>query len=178
MNSRLYVPLIWTLSLAVPLAVGVLMTPGLIPPIDLGFNPYLLAKLNAVINSAVTVLLIMGYIFIRQGKRAAHQRAMVSAFVLSSLFLVSYVLYHISVGHTVYCEAGLVPKGVYLTILLTHIALSVTIIPLASFSIYRALSERFDKHKRLARITFPLWLYVSITGVLVYFMIAPCHPVG
>jgi putative membrane protein len=177
MNPRTYVPLIWTFSIAVPVVVGILLTPGLIPRLELGFSPYILAKLNATINGTVSVLLLAGYLLIRAGKRDLHKMAMLGAFGLSALFLVSYVLYHLSVGHTPYCEDGLVPRNVYFFVLLSHILLSVTIIPLASFSIYRALSERFDPHKKLARITFPLWLYVSVTGVLVYLFIAPCHPV-
>ncbi len=175
MNDRLYIPMIWVASIIVPVVVGILLTPGLIPPIHLGFNPYILPKLNAAINSMVAICLVVGVVMIRQKQIRFHRLMMLSAFGLSAIFLVSYVLYHLSVGHTPYCEDGLVSKSIYYFTLISHILLSVTIIPLASFSIYRALSERFDKHRRIAKITFPLWLYVSITGVLVYFFIAPCH---
>lgn len=170
-----YVRIIWLVSLIVPVVVGVLLTPGLIPPLQLGFDPLILPKLNASINSSVSVLLIVGYILIRSGKRDLHRLAMLSAFGLSALFLVSYVLYHLSVGHTPYCEAGLVSKPLYLIVLVSHILLSVSIIPLASFSIFRAWQGEFSNHKKIARITLPLWLYVSITGVLVYLFIAPCY---
>lgn len=175
MNDRIYIPLIWTFSIVVPVAVGILLTPGLLPPISLGFDATILPKVNATINSIVSVLLILGFIFIRQKKITLHRTMMLSAFTLSAIFLITYVLYHLASGHVVYCEEGLVPKPVYYVVLISHILLSVTIIPLASFSIYRALSEKFDKHRKLARITFPLWLYVSVTGVLVYLFIAPCH---
>lgn len=175
MNDRLYVPVIWVFSIIVPVLVGILLTPGLVPPLKLGFDPYVLPKLNAAINSLVSICLIVGIIMIKRRQIQFHRAMMLSAFGLSAIFLISYVLYHLSVGHTPYCADGLVPNGVYYFTLITHILLSVTIIPLASFSIYRALSERFDRHKKIARITFPLWLYVSITGVLVYFFIAPCH---
>ncbi|MEL6193975.1 MAG: DUF420 domain-containing protein [Bacteroidota bacterium] len=175
LNSKVYVPVIWVASVAVPIVVGILMTPGLLPPLKLGFDPYILPKLNAIINSMVSVLLVAGVVLIKQKRKEAHKAVMLSAFGLSALFLVSYVLYHLSVGHTVYCEDGIVPKPVYLVILLSHILLSVTIIPLASFTIYRGLNEKFDKHMKLARITFPLWLYVSVTGVLVYWFMSPCH---
>ncbi|MEM6631183.1 MAG: DUF420 domain-containing protein [Bacteroidota bacterium] len=175
LNNKVYVPLIWAFSIIVPVLVGILLTPGLIPPIQMGFDPLVLPKINAGINSTVSVLLVMGYIFIRTGNIRMHRISMLSAFGLSAIFLITYVLYHLSVGHTPYCEAGLVPKSLYYFTLLSHILLSVTIIPLASFSIYRAWNETFDRHKKLARVTFPLWLYVSITGVLVYFFIAPCY---
>jgi putative membrane protein len=178
MNDRIYVPAIWTVSILIPLAVGILLTPGLLPKIELGFNPLVLPKLNATINSTVSVLLIAGFIFIRAGKIRWHRLSMLSAFILSAFFLVSYVLYHLSAGHTPYCGDGLVAPAVYYVTLISHILLSVTIVPLASFSIYRALSENFDRHRRIAKITFPLWLYVSVTGVLVYLFIAPCYGVA
>lgn len=176
-KDKVYVPLIWVFSVVVPLVVGFLMNPRLGISIDWGFNPYILPKLNAGINSLVSIFLVMGIVFIKQKNRIWHQRSMVTAFTLSALFLVSYVMYHLAVGHTPYCADGLVPTPLYYVILISHVLLSVVIIPLASFSIFRALNERYDKHRKLARITFPLWLYVSVTGVLVYFLIAPCHPV-
>jgi len=177
LNDKFYVPLIWGVSILVPVVVGILLTPGLIPPIELGFNPYLLSKINALINSTVSILLMLGVIFIRNRKIQLHRTMMIGAFALSAVFLVLYVLYHLSVGHTPYCGDGLVPANIYYFFLITHIALSVTIIPLASFSIYRALNMRYEKHKKLAKITFPLWLYVAVTGVLVYMFISPCHPI-
>lgn len=174
-SNQRFKPLIWAVSIVVPLVVALLLNPR-IPKIELGFDTYIFPKINAAINSTVSLLLIAGYIFIRRGQRKLHQYAMVSAFALSALFLVSYVLYHMSTASTPHCEGSPVPRALYLIILFSHIALSVTIIPLASFSIFHALGSRFDAHKRLTRYTFPLWLYVSITGVLVYLFISPCYP--
>ena len=174
-NDKIYVPIIWVLSVAVPLLVGILMRPGLIPKIDPGFDPYILPKIYSSINAFVAVLLVAGFLAIKNRKINLHRNIMLTAFSLSGLFLVLYVIFHLSAGSTPYCEEGLVPKSVYLFVLLTHILLSATIIPLASFSIYRGLSEKYDKHRKLAKITFPLWLYVAITGPLVYFMISPCY---
>ena len=172
-NDKVFLPLIWVVSIVVPILVGILMTPGLIPKLGLSFQS-VLPKINAGINSTVSVLLVLGIVFIKQGKKELHKRMMLSAFTLSALFLVVYVLYDLSAGQRPFCEESWVSAPVYYTILVSLVFLSVTIIPLASFSIYRALNENFTKHKRMARITFPLWLYVSVTVVLVYFMIAPC----
>jgi putative membrane protein len=174
MNDRVLKPLIWAVSILVPLAVAVLLNPRF-PQLDIGFDTSFLPKLNAALNSGVTILLITGYILIRKGKIRQHKAAMLSAFGLSAVFLISYVLYHLSTGHTPYCEAGPVPPIVYYVVLISHIFLSIFIVPMALFTIYRALSERFDRHRKIARITLPLWLYVSITGVLVYFLISPCY---
>lgn len=173
-NPKLYIPLIWTFSIAVPLLVGILLNPRLGIHLDLGFDASVLSDLIAIINSTVAVLLMAGFYFIKQRNIKLHRASMLAAFGLSALFLVIYILYHLTVGHRVYCEAGMVPKAVYYFTLISHIGLSVFIIPLASFSIFRALSENYDKHRKLARITFPLWLYVSISGVLVYVFISPC----
>ena len=174
-NDKVYIPVIWTLTIAIPVIVGILLNPRLEFRLNLGFDPYILPKINAGINSTVSVLLILGFLFIRLRKITWHRRMMLSAFGLSALFLVFYVLYHLAVGHTPYCDEGPVSDIFYYFILFSHIGLSVFIVPLASFSIYRALSERFDRHRRLAKITLPLWLYVSVTGVLVYFFISPCY---
>lgn len=175
LNDKVYIPVIWALTIAIPLVVGILLNPGLGFRLNLGFDPYILPKINAGINSTVSVLLILGFLFIRMRNITWHRRMMLSAFSLSAIFLVFYVLYHLAVGHTPYCNEGPVTRSFYYFILFSHIGLSVFIVPLASFSIYRALSERFDRHRKLARITFPLWLYVSVTGVLVYFFISPCY---
>ncbi|MEO0471243.1 MAG: DUF420 domain-containing protein [Bacteroidota bacterium] len=167
--------LIWFFSIAVPIIVGILVNPRLHIKIDPGFDPFILPKLNATINSLVSICLVIGLVMIKRGQKEIHRRFMVSAFVLSAIFLVSYVLYHLSAGSQPYCADNLAPKWLYFVILFTHIPLSVFIIPLASFSIFRALSEQYDRHKKLARITFPLWLYVSVTGVLVVVMNSACY---
>lgn len=173
-SERAYKRLIWGVSIVVPLLVAVMLSPSF-PQLQLGFDTSWLPTLNASINSGVALLLVLGLVFIKRGQRVWHQRSMMGALILSALFLVSYVLYHISTGHTSYCDAGPVPAPVYYFVLISHITLSSIIIPLALFTVFRALSERFDKHRKLARITFPIWLYVAVTGVMVYFFISPCY---
>ncbi|MDP5169122.1 MAG: DUF420 domain-containing protein [Bacteroidia bacterium] len=179
LNSKKIVPWIWVVSIVVPVVVGVLLNPkmeGLIPfPEGFVAMARKLPFVNAGINSLVSILLVAGVVLIKRGNREWHQKAMISAFVLSAIFLVTYVTYHLSVGHVGYCEENLAPKWLYFTILITHIGLSVTIVPLASFSIFRALNKTFERHKKLTRIAFPLWLYVSVTGVLVVIMNSGCY---
>ncbi|MBL8169932.1 MAG: DUF420 domain-containing protein [Acidobacteria bacterium] len=129
-----------------------------------------LPTLNAILNSISAILLITGYALIRQKKRHAHRWAMVSAFVTSTLFLISYLIYHYHAGSVKFQGQGTI-RLVYFTILLTHTVLAVVIVPLIFITFSRALSNRFDKHRQIARWTLPLWLYVSVTGVLVYLML-------
>jgi putative membrane protein len=136
---------------------------------------YALPHLNATLNSISALLLITGYIFIRRRNIAAHRRCMISAFIASVLFLISYLTYHWFHGSTPFTGAGWV-RPLYFTILLTHTVLAVVVAPLAIVTLVRALSERFDKHRRIARWTFPVWLYVSVTGVIVYLMLYQIYP--
>ena len=129
-----------------------------------------LPALNALLNGASALLLAAGYFFIRRGKVAAHKLCMLSAFGLSALFLVSYLTYHYHSGSTTFTGQGW-SRPVYFSILISHIVLAATIVPLALITLYRALKKRFVVHRRLARRTLPLWLYVSITGVLIYLML-------
>lgn len=167
-------PLIWAVSIIVPLLVGGLLS-AREPFVQFDFNTYIFPKINAGINSVVTLLLLVGLYLIKKKRIDLHKKVMLTAFGLSALFLVSYVLYHISTPHTAYCEDGPVPKALYLFILITHIGLSIFIVPLASFSIFHGLSLSVAKHRKLVRFSFPIWLYVSLTGVLVYLMISPCY---
>lgn len=131
--------------------------------------------INACINSAVSLLLVIGYLIIKGTKNKKwHQFFMLSSFVLSACFLVSYVLYHMVMPHTEYCRVGVI-KIIYLTLLLTHIVLAAVILPLILYTIYFSTMGKIDRHKRIARWTFPLWLYVSISGVAVYLLISPCY---
>jgi uncharacterized membrane protein YozB (DUF420 family) len=129
-----------------------------------------LPALNATLNGLATVLLLTGWVCIRTGRRAAHRAAMTAALVTSALFLTSYVIYHANAGSKPYQGTGVV-RSVYLTILLTHVVLAAAIVPLVLVTVIRALSERFDAHRRIARWTLPLWLYVSVTGVVIYLML-------
>jgi len=129
-----------------------------------------LPALNAALNATSAVLLLVGWRLIRRGRIQAHRRAMLAAVTTSTLFLVSYVVYHVQVGSVRFQGRGVL-RVVYFTILTTHTILAVAIVPLVLVTLVRALQARFDRHRRLARITFPLWSYVSVTGVVIYWML-------
>ena len=129
-----------------------------------------LPALNASLNALATVFLVTGWVLIRQKKRDAHRACMLAAIAVSTAFLTSYLIYHFNVGSVPFQKQGPI-RTVYLTILLTHIVLAVVIVPLIFMSLSRALTSRFDRHRRIARWTLPLWLYVSVTGVIVYLML-------
>lgn len=133
---------------------------------DLSFMP----GVNAALNATSATLLLLGLGAIRSGRREVHKRLMVSAFAASAVFLVGYVLYHYAHGDTRYEGVGPV-RIAYLTILITHVILSIVMLPMILTTFYLAARERFAAHKRLARWTLPIWLYVSITGVVIYFML-------
>jgi len=128
------------------------------------------AALNASLNGTSAVLLACGYAAIRSGKMAVHKRFMVSAFWVSVVFLISYVIYHIRVGHVVFHGQGWI-RPVYFTLLTSHTALAIVIVPLILVTLRRAWMEKYDKHRIIARWTLPLWFYVCITGVIVYLMV-------
>jgi uncharacterized membrane protein YozB (DUF420 family) len=136
----------------------------------------LLPSVNAVLNAASALLLTAGYHFIRRRRVAAHKACMVSAFVLSILFLASYLYYHAQVGSVRFTGVGWI-RPVYFTILVTHTALAAVVPPLAIVTIHRAWRGRFESHRRIARWTLPIWLYVSVTGVIVYWMLYHLAPV-
>jgi uncharacterized membrane protein YozB (DUF420 family) len=129
-----------------------------------------LPTINASLNALCTVLLIYGYTLIRQGKREQHKRVMLSAFAVSIIFLICYLVYHYNVGSVPYQGQGAM-RTVYFTILISHVILAALVPVLAILTLWRAFQERFDKHRKIAKITFPIWLYVSITGVIVYLML-------
>lgn len=136
-----------------------------------------LPALNAVLNSLTAVALLAGFYFIRQKNVLAHRAMMGTAFGLGALFLVSYVAYHSQVDSTKFGGVGTV-RLVYFLLLLTHISLAVVTVALVLFTLYFALTGQYTKHKAIARWTFPVWLYVSVTGVIVYCMIAPYYAAG
>ena len=129
-----------------------------------------LPAVNAILNSVAFGLLIAGYVMIKRGRRTAHKRFMIAAFVVSILFLSSYLTYRFWGEEKRFSGQGLI-RPIYFFILITHVALAATIPILASRTLYLALRGRFDQHRRIARVTFPLWIYVSITGVLVYLLL-------
>ena len=129
-----------------------------------------LPAVNATLNATAAALLICGYILIRRGRKQAHKRVMLAAFVTSSVFLVCYLIYHWQVGSVRFPHPGAV-RTVYLSILATHTLLAAAVPPLAIVTLSRGLSARFDKHRAIARWALPVWLYVSVTGVVVYLML-------
>jgi uncharacterized membrane protein YozB (DUF420 family) len=129
-----------------------------------------LPTVNAVLNTTTTVLLLAGWGLVRRGRRGAHRLAMLAALTTSSLFLVSYLAYHFEVGSVRFSGAGAI-RAVYLSILFSHTVLAAVIVPLVLVTVWRALGGRFEAHRALARYTLPLWLWVSVSGVVVYWML-------
>jgi putative membrane protein len=142
--------------------------------VDPGFDVHLFARLNAIINSIVSVLLVIGLISVKMGRYLLHKRIMIGALVLSICFLVSYICHHLMAGDTRFGGQGSI-RYIYFIILITHIFLAAIILPFILFTTYRALTGEWLRHRRLAKITWPIWLYVSVTGVVVYLMISPYY---
>jgi len=136
----------------------------------MSFDPSVLPTVNASLNALAAALLVIGYRLIRSGRIAAHRRVMLAAFASSTLFLVSYLVYHYQAGSVRFPGAG-AARTLYLTILATHTLLAAAVPFLAVITLVRALRERFDRHRVIARWTLPIWLYVSVTGVVVYWML-------
>ena len=178
--------IIWTVSIIVFAAVALLAEIKL--NLTLSFNPHIFAKANAVINSIVAILLVAALLAVKSGKFILHKNIMLVAIFLSFLFLVSYICHHLLSGDTKYGDinhdgilsadekslAGSL-RYVYYFILFTHIPLAGIILPFILFTAYRALTADYAKHMKLARITWPIWFYVAITGVVVYIMISPYY---
>ncbi len=164
--------LILTVSFVVFAAVVILSRIQL--KVDLGFNIHVFALINAVINSCVSILLIAAFAAVKQKNYERHKKLMLIAIVLSVLFLVSYIAHHLLAGDTKFGGEGAI-RYIYFFILITHIFLAAVILPFILFTAYRSLTGEYAKHKKLARYTWPLWLYVSITGVVVYLLISPYY---
>ena len=171
-NDRKAKTLIWLFSAIVFVAVTALSRVKL--DVNLGFDLHLFARINATINSIVSVLLIAALIAVRNKKYLAHKRIMILAMSLSILFLVSYICHHLFTGETRFGGEG-ISRTIYYFILFTHIPLAGLILPFILFTAYRALIGEWPQHRKLARITWPIWLYVAITGVVVYLMISPYY---
>ncbi|HTE23050.1 DUF420 domain-containing protein [Flavitalea sp.] len=142
--------------------------------VDLGFDVHLFATFNAIVNSMVSVLLLGGLLMVKQKKYELHKRIMIAAILLSALFLVSYICHHLFAGDTKFGGLGTI-RIMYFVILITHIFLAAIILPFILFTAYRALTGEYNKHMKLARITWPIWFYVSVSGVIVYLMISPYY---
>jgi len=187
LTKKNYTKAIIIVSIAIPAAVAFLIL-GPQAKIDVGFNTHSLPLFHAILNSSTAILLLASLYFIRHGQVVAHKRANWIAVVLSVVFLVSYVIYHATNPSTRFGDLnhdGLLSddeklrvgamRYVYYFILSSHIILSGIIIPFVLFTMQRAYQERFDKHRRLAKITWPMWLYVAVTGVVVYVMVSPYY---
>lgn len=169
MRDRIALPIIGVLSVAVVLVVGALLlghSPGRGGRADVAALP----ALNALLNGASAVLLTAGWVFVRRRRIAAHRACMLGAFCVSVLFLVSYVVYHALAGSRPFTGQGWV-RGFYFAVLISHIVLAASMVPFVLTTLYRALGGDFVRHARLARWTVPVWLYVSVTGVLVYWLL-------
>ena len=155
--------------------------------VNLGFDVHIFALFNAIINSLVSVLLVMGLLAVKKKNFLLHKKVMLGAILLSVLFLVSYICHHLFAGETRFGDvngdgmvtdaekAAATGRGLYYFILITHIPLAGIILPFILFTAYRGLIAEWPRHKKIARITWPIWLYVSVTGVLVYIMISPYY---
>jgi putative membrane protein len=174
-QDSFFVPLIIALSIIIPIAVALLM---LFPDvfhiesesIDFSSLPFF----HAILNGSTAVLLLTGFILIKNKKAKSHKVAMLSAFVLSSVFLLSYVTSKLTNSPVPFGGEGMI-RYVYFFILVSHIILSIPVLPLALFSIYRGMTGEIEKHKSIVKYTFPIWMYVAITGVLVFVLMSPYY---
>ena len=172
--EKKYSKFIVAVSIIIPLVVAILFGVKLK---DFGINVEplsFLPPIYATTNGVTAIVLVLAVIAIKNGKRKLHERLMTFAIALSVAFLVMYVAYHMTSDSTKFGGEGAI-RYAYFFILITHILLSIAIIPLVLITYVRALAQRFDRHKKIAKITFPLWLYVAITGVVVYLMISPYY---
>lgn len=187
-DDRLFTRIIGVVSVVVPVLVAVLIffpQTGKLGDFNVSFLPHLIA----VINSATVICLIGAFVAIKSKSVAWHRTFMTSAFFLSAIFLVAYVVYHFQGGHTLFGDQnhdGILTDAevqvvgslrmIYLVLLLSHILLSIIIVPLVLFSFYFAWSKQIRRHKKLVKWSYPIWFYVATTGVVVYFMIRPYYP--
>ncbi|AXE18193.1 DUF420 domain-containing protein [Runella rosea] len=161
------------IAVAIPLVVAILLNPR-IPKVELGEWSKVLPHVNGLINTLTSLTLLAGYYFIKKKNIAAHRLMMTVSFSLGALFLVSYVLYHLSNESTPFGGEGLI-RPIYYFLLITHITLSIGVVWFVLRAIYFALSNQIDLHKKAVKWAFPIWLYVSVTGVIVYLMISPYY---
>ena len=168
-NKKNYKKIITVLSIAIPVAVAVLF--GVKLDVEL---PVFLPPIYATINAITSVLLVLAIIAIKKQNIKLHETLIKAALLCSALFLILYVLYHMTSNSTKFGGEGII-KSIYYFILISHIILSITVIPFVLTTFVRGLNREDEKHKKIAKITFPLWLYVAVTGVMVYVMISPYY---
>jgi len=170
-QDKRFVRLIILVSVLIPVVVAILMV---LPNKDTNNTYAFLPQFHALLNGLTAIALVFGFYWIKNKQIELHKKAMLTAFALSSIFLVSYVFYHFNTGHTPYEGEGSL-RYVYFFILITHILLAIAIVPMALLSIYRGLTNQVDAHKKIAKKAFPIWVYVAITGVLVYLFMRPYY---
>lgn len=161
----------WVVSILVLFVVGIMRHPDLKIPTDIDFS--FLAPFHASMNAVVALLLIVALYFVKNKNYEMHRKAVNAALIFSALFLLSYVVYHFTTAETLYCKQGGIRK-VYFFLLITHIVLAGLILPFILITYTRAFTGRFVKHKKMARWVFPIWLYVAVTGPVLYVMLRPC----
>jgi len=174
-NSNIIKRLFIIISLLIPMVIAVLI---FLPKGETNeIEPWIfsLPFYNAIINTLTAIFLITGFYFIKNGNVVNHKRCMISAFVLGCMFLIFYVLYHSNAPSTKFGGEGII-RYVYFSLLISHILLAFIVVPLVLSAIYFAVSQKIEKHKKIVKFTFPVWLYVSISGVIVYLMISPYYP--
>jgi len=172
-KQKLFSNIIIILSIAIPLVVTILLFSSK-PTLEHSINIKVLPTFHAILNSITSVLLILALVFIKMKKIAAHKTTTLLALLMSVIFLVSYVVYHSLAESTTFGGEGFI-RPIYYFILITHIILAIVIVPLVLFTFLRALTGKFADHRKIAKYTLPLWLYVTITGVVVYLMISPYY---
>ncbi|MEZ4803932.1 MAG: DUF420 domain-containing protein [Bacteroidia bacterium] len=172
-NDKLARIIILSLSIVV-FSLVVLMRKVKFEEFDFGFDTHVFPAISAFLNSIVSILLVIGLVFIKLKKPVLHRNSMLVAVLFSIFFLITYVLYHFTTEETLYGGEGTI-KVVYLILLFSHIVLAGLILPFILYSVYRGLTGEYAKHKKLTRWVWPIWFYVSITGVIVYFMISPYY---
>tara|TARA_B100001287_G_scaffold42180_1_gene31285 strand:- start:42608 stop:43162 length:555 start_codon:yes stop_codon:yes gene_type:complete len=173
-NDKMANIIIWSVSIIVFIAVVLLHEIKI--DIELGFNPHIFAEINAVINGAVALLLVTALFLVKAKKYVLHQKVMNLSIFLSILFLLSYIAHHVLADSTKYGGEGAI-KIIYYIILITHILLAGLSLPFILYTAYRASIAEYGPHKKLAKSVYPVWLYVAVTGVVVYFMISPYYEV-
>ena len=169
-KARKYIPWVWIISITVPVIVAILFLIRIPNVNSLTFLPPVYAAINAI----TAIVLTLAYFAVRNKKIALHERLMKSAIALSVVFLVMYVAYHMTSDPTPYGGVG-ISRPIYYFILISHILLSIGIIPLVLVTYVRAISKLFSDHKKIARYTFPIWMYIAVTGVIIYLMISPYY---
>ena len=174
-RDSIFVPIIISLSVIIPIVVAFLMLfPNVFHIASENYDFSSLPFFHAVLNGSTAILIFTGFVLIKNKKTELHKATMLSAFSLSSIFLVSYVISKITNEPVLFGGEGMI-RDIYFFILISHILLSIPVLPLALFSIYRAMTGEIEKHKSIVKWTFPIWMYVAITGVLVYLLMSPYY---